>query len=230
MLPLPLEYKHNMVDHGKKVQSLVLGTADENCKRSDITGGKGSSLAVLTSISQQFHNFAVPRALVLTTSANDLFLNESSARVAIERLTEAASSSPKPEELRAACELCVSIIERAPVPPRVVEALRSKLTVFGDLATLRFAVRSSAVGEDSDEMSAAGQMTTFLGVPANDLDHLLERVAGCWASQFSFTAVNYKRLYGQAIVARMAVVVQEMVSSEVSGVMFTCDPATSNPQ
>ncbi|XP_028967493.1 uncharacterized protein LOC100898270 [Galendromus occidentalis] len=79
-------------------------------------------------------------------------------------------------------------------------------------------------------MSAAGQMETFLGVPAADFDQVLEKVAKCWASQFSFSAVNYKRQFGKPIASRMAVVVQEMVPSQVSGVMFTCDPVTADPR
>ncbi|CAN7994634.1 unnamed protein product, partial [Ixodes pacificus] len=51
----------------------------------------------------------------------------------------------------------------------------------------------------------------------------------CWASQFSFTSINYKRQYGQSMESPMAVVIQEMVNAEVAGVMFTCDPLTGNP-
>lgn len=48
-----------------------------------------------------------------------------------------------------------------------------------------FAVRSSAIGEDSEEMSAAGQMTTFLNL--RDFDDILHAIVKCWASQFSVT-------------------------------------------
>lgn len=50
----------------------------------------------------------------------------------------------------------------------------------------------------------------------------------CWASQFDIIAVEYKRNYGQLINCPMAVVVQEMVSCDVAGVMFTCDPLTGD--
>lgn len=55
---------------------------------------------------------------------------------------------------------------------------------------MRFAVRSSACGEDSEEMSAAGQMSTILGVTIDDVP---SAVVQCWASQFGFPAVEYRR-------------------------------------
>ncbi|GBN74929.1 hypothetical protein AVEN_196723-1 [Araneus ventricosus] len=54
-------------------------------------------------------------------------------------------------------------------------------------------------------------------------------VKKCWASQFGHIAVEYKKRYGQVLNSPMAVVIQEMVACEVSGVMFTCDPVTNNP-
>lgn len=57
--------------------------------------------------------------------------------------------------------------------------------------TLKYAVRSSACGEDSEETSAAGQMETILGVKGHR--EVLKAVARCWASQFSFVALQYRR-------------------------------------
>ncbi|GFY49866.1 uncharacterized phosphotransferase YvkC [Trichonephila inaurata madagascariensis] len=54
-------------------------------------------------------------------------------------------------------------------------------------------------------------------------------VTKCWASQFGFIAVEYKRRNGQVLNSPMAVVIQEMVACDVSGVLFTLDPVTSNP-
>ncbi|KAK8757817.1 hypothetical protein V5799_004551 [Amblyomma americanum] len=77
-------------------------------------------------------------------------------------------------------------------------------------------------------MSAAGQMTTLLGLQGHE--NVLRGVVQCWASQFSFTNVNYKRQYGQPLDVPMAVVVQELVDASAAGVMFTCDPLTGNPE
>ena len=98
---------------------------------------------------------------------------------------------------------------------------------FGENYTsICFAVRSSALTEDSGEMSSAGQMTTILGVKG--LEEISNAVMKCWSSQFSFVAVEYKRGYGQEINSPMAVVIQEMVNSDTAGVIFTCDPITGD--
>jgi len=90
----------------------------------------------------------------------------------------------------------------------------------------KFAVRSSASGEDSEEMSSAGQMTTYLGVKG--FDGICSAVMKCWASQFSYIAVEYKRGYGQLINSPMAVVIQQMINCDAAGVMFTCDPISGD--
>src|SRR6218665_1873137 len=75
-------------------------------------------------------------------------------------------------------------------------------------------------------MSAAGQMSSFLGV--SGFEAICHSIIACWASQFAQTAMEYKRGYGQKINSPMGVVVQLMVSSEVAGVMFTCSPLDGN--
>ncbi|KAG0414857.1 hypothetical protein HPB47_007975, partial [Ixodes persulcatus] len=108
-------------------------------------------------------------------------------------------------------------------------AANAILYFFGSKAEeVLLAVRSSAVGEDSEDMSAAGQMETFLAI--RGADEVLKAVQKCWASQFSHIACGYKRRYGQPLNSPMAVVVQEMVPSQVAGVMFTCDTRTGNPR
>ncbi|XP_037088269.1 putative phosphoenolpyruvate synthase [Pollicipes pollicipes] len=98
---------------------------------------------------------------------------------------------------------------------------------FGDFSELRFAVRSSALGEDSEELSAAGQNDTVLGCRGRE--QIAAALTRCWASLFAHHSVEYRRQHGQHIHPGMAVVVQRMVTSEVSGVMFTRDPVTGDP-
>ena len=89
-------------------------------------------------------------------------------------------------------------------------------------------MRSSAVGEDSDELSAAGQNETLLG--CRGVDGVLDGVRRCWASQFALQSVQYRRQHAQPINAPMAVVVQRMVDARCAGVLFTCDPASGDPR
>lgn len=84
-----------------------------------------------------------------------------------------------------------------------------------------FAVRSSAVAEDGEEQSFAGQYATELGVAAGDVAAAVVR---CWASAFSASVAAYD---GSAS-KRMAVVVQRMVTPHVSGVLFTVNPLSGS--
>jgi len=128
------------------------------------------------------------------------------------------------EGLRECCEHVSQNIAKQKLPQVIVNQIKEKLiSIFGDnFNTTHFAVRSSASSEDSEEMSAAGQMTTILGVKG--IDQISSAVMKCWSSQFSYVAVEYKRGYGQEINSPMAVVIQEMINCDSAGVIFTCDP------
>ena len=91
------------------------------------------------------------------------------------------------------------------------------------------AVRSSAVGEDGVISSFAGQMKTFLYVDGPAA--FLEAVQGCWESAQAPGIVAYRAAHGLGEDAfEVAVVIQEMVPSEVSGVLFTANPTTGDRQ
>ncbi len=84
------------------------------------------------------------------------------------------------------------------------------------------AIRSSAVGEDGEHQSFAGQAESFLYVRLNDS---LDYITRCWASAFSENILHYVQLSGKEFVSpKMGVLVQKMVDAKVSGILFTCDP------
>jgi phosphoenolpyruvate synthase/pyruvate phosphate dikinase len=97
------------------------------------------------------------------------------------------------------------------------------LRTFDGLATPQVAVRSSAVAEDAKDASWAGQLDTFLNVTR---DKLIQSIQKCWASGTSPRAVAYAAQHGSA--ADVAVVVQRMIASDVSGVAFSVHPVTQN--
>lgn len=96
-------------------------------------------------------------------------------------------------------------------------------TAYRELGAGLVAVRSSATAEDGAAASFAGQQETILGVQGESA--VLDAVGRCWASLDSERAVAYRRKQGVAgETLAMAVVVQRLVPSEVSGVLFTRDP------
>lgn len=100
------------------------------------------------------------------------------------------------------------------------------LEAFDKLGAERVAVRSSAVAEDSKEASWAGQLETYLNV---DKTGLIDAIKKCWDSVNSEHAREYARQQNVSEADKaVGVVVQKMVDSDVSGVMFTANPVTNN--
>ncbi|GFU19708.1 probable phosphoenolpyruvate synthase [Nephila pilipes] len=206
---------------------LTVQFTDELSHFGEISGGKGSSLGKLTQLSKMEKTFIVPKGLIVTTTAYSQFLTPAIID-AVRNLENIAYGNQK-GDLQDACNRVSNIVEGTSLPNKVCHSIIEDLKdIFGDEVNLyRFAVRSSATGEDTAAMSAAGQMDTFLGVQG--LKEIFTAVKKCWASQFGYIAVEYKRRNGQILNSPMAVVIQEMVACDVSGVLFTCDPVTNNP-
>jgi pyruvate,water dikinase len=109
--------------------------------------------------------------------------------------------------------------------PRSLEVRRSLEEVERLKTCAPLAVRSSAVDEDAEAASFAGQNETFLNVTS--FAALEEAVRGCWASLFSERSVAYRAQRGMPLGSTaMAVVVQEMIDPDASGVLFTADPVS----
>ncbi|MFN4261233.1 MAG: PEP/pyruvate-binding domain-containing protein [Gemmataceae bacterium] len=86
------------------------------------------------------------------------------------------------------------------------------------------AVRSSAVDEDGAQHSFAGQLESFLFVPA---EQVADRVAAVWRSGFSERVITYRREHGLSLPPPApAVLIQRMVPAEVAGVAFGADPVS----
>ncbi|HYF97147.1 MAG TPA: PEP/pyruvate-binding domain-containing protein [Patescibacteria group bacterium] len=106
------------------------------------------------------------------------------------------------------------------------EIVEEILKAFDKLQVDRVAVRSSAVAEDSKEASWAGQLETYLNV---DKKGLIEAVKKCWSSVNSEHAKEYAKQHNiDHADNAVGVVVQQMVDSDISGVMFTANPVTNN--
>lgn len=224
---IPEHIKHRIIEDDElpKVLPLVSDIRDRCSKAPHLTGGKGSSLATLDSIATQLETFSVPRGFIVTTKSYELFsANEELARL-VQLIEASIGRDDWQTALKEVCSRVVGAVEEMNMPAEVEGEISLHISTFRNDTV--FAVRSSAMGEDSEDMSAAGQMTTLLGVRGQE--NVVRAVIKCWASQYSFTNVNYKRQYGQPLDVPMAVVVQELVEPTAAGVMFTCDPLTGSP-
>ena len=179
-----------------------------------IAGGKGASLSRMASA-----GLPVPPGFVVIAGAFHDFLESCGADVLIAQLTNDLNVDDRNAVEGAAGRIQERIISTS-LPTHLAEAIRTAHEKLerGSLV----AVRSSAVSEDGLTASFAGQQESYLNVVGSDA--VLERVRECWASFFSPRALFYRAQKGVLSDTRMAVVVQEMVHADRSGVMFTVDP------
>jgi pyruvate,water dikinase len=165
----------------------------------------------------------VPAAFVVTTAAYERFVRDNDLEQRIIAALHPVDAA-QPATLEAASRSIGSLINAALMPPAIADEIRQ---AYGDLAggDEPVAVRSSATAEDLPGMSFAGQQESYLNV--RGAPELLDAVKRCWASLWTARAIGYRLKMGidQRSIS-MAVVVQRMVASEVSGVLFTANPTT----
>ncbi len=181
----------------------------------DVAGGKAANLGILARA-----GFPVPAAFVVTTHAYHAFVETNQIQ------HWAAFAAAGTAGGGAALDVVSSEIRvrfaDAAMPAKISDAVRA---AYGSLGAPRVAVRSSATTEDLPDLSFAGQQETFLSV-AGDAD-VLEAVVRCWSSLWTARAIAYRNRSGVPHdAARLAVLVQQMVESEASGVLFTANPLT----
>ncbi len=193
---------------GQEQKSAVIWFTDEACQDVSLTGGKGASLARMTAEGLPVPpGFVIP-SYVLEESLDTERMLELAATQSAEELQElVAQCHPPTDEITAAYENLVGARVTA---------------TYKRVGHAKVAVRSSAVAEDSEAASYAGQQETYLFVEG--AEEVCRRVVDCWASFFSERALFYRSEKGPLEDLRMAVVVQKMVDPEKSGVMFTVDP------
>jgi pyruvate,water dikinase len=190
----------------------VIWLDDMECHRTEVAGGKGASLGRMTGT-----GMPVPPGFVVTAGA----LGDSLARRGVlgEVRDLAGSFEEGAEGARIAGEI-QEIVLASPPSDELAELISSAYQSLGPDVSV--AVRSSACAEDGESASFAGQQETFLNVIGSE--DVLDGVVRCWASFFTERALFYRRNKGSLTDLRIAVVVQQQIVSDKSGVMFTTDP------
>jgi phosphohistidine swiveling domain-containing protein len=177
-------------------------------------GGKGTNLARLIRA-----GFPVPGGFLVTCAAYRRFVTENGLEKKILALIPPDIQSD-PAALEQASRRIRALFTSGRMPNELAEAL---LKQYGRMTAPAVAVRSSATAEDLPEMSFAGQQDTYLNVIGAAA--LLKAVVDCWSSLWTSRAIGYRlrNAVAQSGLA-LAVVVQQMVQSQASGVLFTANP------
>ncbi|MFA5023963.1 MAG: PEP/pyruvate-binding domain-containing protein [Patescibacteria group bacterium] len=180
-------------------------------------GGKGASLGEMTGA-----KIPVPPGCVILAAAFDRFLEETDLKQEVEAQLKKINYQDVNSVDRYS-NVIRDLIAQAEMPADLAEDIK---TEFKKLKTKFVAVRSSATAEDSSSASWAGELETYLNTTDKTL---LLNVKKCWSSLFTPRAIFYrheKKLLKTKV--SVAVVVQQMVDSEISGIAFTVHPVTQD--
>jgi pyruvate,water dikinase len=184
----------------------------------DNSGGKGANLSKLINA-----GFSVPDGFILTTEAYNSYIEANNLGDRIfERIN--AIHSLDASQIEEASKEIRSWFSPSKIPQTITNQVTEAYNLLGEPAV---AVRSSATAEDLPELSFAGQQDTFLNIIGTEA--LLKAVTVCWSSLWTVRAISYR---GRNNIPHsdisLAVIIQIMVPSESSGIMFTANPLTGS--
>jgi len=189
-----------------------------------LVGGKGANLGEMTKA-----GFPVPNGFVVTINAYDAFLTENNLAKGIYEIL-AVTDVNDPHQLGSASNRIQKMVTNGVFPEIAArEVIKSYKKLSGVFKKALVAVRSSATAEDAGDTSFAGQQASFLNIQGEA--NVLLMVKECWASLFTPRSIFYRvenKIKHESV--KIAVVVQKMIQSEVSGVMFSIDPTNNDKE
>ncbi len=183
-----------------------------------VAGGKGANLGALMRA-----GLPVPGGFVVTTEGYRAFVAANHLDADVRRILD-STRMDDPGSLESASGQIRACFCSGRIPPILESEIRLVYLALDGLSPA-VAVRSSATAEDLPDLSFAGQQDTYLNILGAQA--LLEAVIRCWASLWTARAIAYRAR--NAISSNglaLAVVVQQMVQSQVAGVLFTANPLT----
>ncbi len=191
-------------------------------------GGKGANLGEMYNI-----GLPVPPGFFITAQTYKEFIEETNIKEKIEQILHGLDVE-NTDQLQEKANEVQKLIVKTPIPKKIQEEIVEAYEIIcteedvnKKSDPLFVAVRSSATAEDLPTASFAGQQATFLNVRGKE--ELIKAVSLCWASLFTARAVYYREKNNfEHMKVLISVVVQKMVNSEKSGIMFSVNPSTNN--
>ncbi|MDO8510973.1 MAG: phosphoenolpyruvate synthase [Nanoarchaeota archaeon] len=194
-------------------------------------GGKGANIGEMLTL-----HLPVPNGFAVTAQTYGEFLQKTRIQPKILGLLEGLDVE-NTDKLQAVAKQIQELIISTPMPTEMAEeimytyemlgSIKQKATDLVDPKEVFVAVRSSATAEDLPEASFAGQQATFLNIKGKQ--NVITAVVACWASLFTARAIYYRVKnrfdHGKVLISAL---VQKMVNSEKSGIMFTVNPSTNH--
>ncbi len=188
--------------------------------RTDIplVGGKGANLGEMSRA-----GLPVPQGFIVTADAYFAFIKDHKLDTFIEKETKNLDPEDS-KKLNVIAEALQKAIKENELPKALQQQIEK---AYEEMHEGPVAVRSSATAEDLPDASFAGQQATFLNIEGKK--QLIKAIRECWASLFGARAIYYRTVNKfDHMKVGIAVPVQKMVQSEVSGIMFTVDPVSED--
>ncbi|WP_036729179.1 phosphoenolpyruvate synthase [Peptoniphilus mikwangii] len=189
-----------------------------------LVGGKGANLGELTHM-----NLPVPPGFCVTAGGYDKFIEYAELDEVVKFLMESLDVD-NVDSLTEVSKAIQKKINESKIYPKLEEEIVSAYREFSQSINVvdpEVAVRSSATAEDLPDASFAGQQDTYLHIRGEE--ELIKHVRSCWASLWTSRAIYYRQKQNfDHFNVSLSVVVQKMVNSEKSGVMFTANPINNN--
>jgi len=197
-----------------------------------VAGGKGANLGEIFNV-----GLPVPPGFAVTAQTYKEYLERTNIQPKIADLLKDLDVEDTDSLQRIATKIQELIIS-TPIPEDITEEIKDNYELLGadtkeahDLIQGKdvfVAVRSSATAEDLPSLSFAGQQATYLNVKGKE--NVVSAVLACWASLFTARAIYYREKNKfPHLKVLISAIVQKMVNSSHSGVMFTVNPSTNNP-
>ena len=203
------------------LKKFVVGFSEVDKEDVGLVGGKGANLGEMSRA-----KFPVPPGFIVTAHSYFHFLKVNDLLDDIKRILKPVDVD-KPDQLNEASKRIEKLILSAPIPQKLAKLIAFEYTKLAGLGVVDVAVRSSATAEDLPSASFAGQQETYLNV--NGETNVVLKVRECWASLFGARAIFYRAKNNfDHFKVGIACVVQKMVQSDASGIMFTIDPVTND--
>lgn len=207
-----------------KVYKYIKWFREVDKKDLSIVGGKGANLGELTR-----NGINVPPGFCVTSDAYNHFIEYYSLKQKIEDLIndlDIEDSSKLYERSSKIREYIESYDIPENIKAEIVDAYNEIIEEL-KIKDLYVAIRSSATAEDLPEASFAGQQDTYLEIKG--IEEVLKHIKKCWASLWTARAIYYREKQGfNHFEVSLSVVVQKMVNSIKSGVLFTANPVTND--
>jgi pyruvate,water dikinase len=226
-------------EKGENKIEFIKWFSELNKNSGNIAGGKGANLAEMYNL-----KIPVPSGFVVTAQAYDYFIEKAGLKRKIKDLLEKIDYQ-NTKQLEKITEEIRTLINNSKFPKEIEEEileayenldvkdeyLKEGRTALDILRTstepIFVAVRSSATTEDLAEASFAGQQDSFVNIKGNS--ELSKHIKKCFASLFTARATYYRNKKGfKHEKSSLAVVVQKMVDSDKSGVIFSKDPSSKS--